>query len=110
MSNNQIRVLLIRRGETWVGQCLEYNVSIQGKSFSDVRSGIVKAIVDTYEMYKEMGHDFEKEVGPAPEKYFELYENAEDIGVYINECVRKLIDGNEPPKGIHQKIAELAVA
>lgn len=73
------RVLVFRENETWLAQCLEYDVCCQG---SDVRT-----LLGSMEIALALEKEKERETGerprPAPYKFFEMWRDKE--GYFVPE-------------------------
>ena len=75
----KLSVLLLREGETWVAQCLEYDLAAQGKSLAEVKDAFAKTfcgqiMVDLHHAVEPLGS-----FAQAPKRYWYLFKNAERL-------------------------------
>lgn len=72
-----LRVVAFREGETWVAQCLEYDIQAQGSSFQcatrRLRGAVASEARFTHEKHGTAFHG----IDPAPAMYVDLFESAE---------------------------------
>jgi hypothetical protein len=67
----QVSVLLHRDGETWVAQCLEYDVAVQGRNKDEAQQRFLRALTS------QIGLDLAEDraplsnLSPAPKRYFD---------------------------------------
>lgn len=72
-----LRVVAFREGETWVAQCLEYDIQAQGSSFQCANRRLRAAVASEAKYTsEEHGTPFEG-IDPAPKMYVDLFESAE---------------------------------
>lgn len=73
---NKVRVLVFQEGETWVAQCLEYDIGAQAGSLKDLRARFDAVFeAECRESVNVNGAPFEG-IGPAPEHFQEMWKRA----------------------------------
>src|SRR5689334_6392027 len=77
---NPIHVVLLREGDLYVAQCLEYDIAAQGETLDQVRLNFERALVG--QICVDVHHDIKplSKTPKAPAKYWKLWENAERLG------------------------------
>ena len=71
-----INAVAFPEGETWVVQGIEYDIVAEATSASKVAEAFARAIVETVCISQELGREPLAGIGPAPEHYKELFEEA----------------------------------
>lgn len=106
MTEMVISVIAFQEGDWWTAQCLEYDIAAQAKTLSDLRYEVDRVIMSHVAVSEELGQEPLAEIGPAPQKFWEMYENAK-LRVEREELPFRL---PEPSQGIvvtlRLKIAE----
>ena len=68
-----IRVLLLKEGEHWVAQCLEYDIGAQARDLDQLRKRLLVALeAERDEDLRRHGEPFAG-IGPAPQHYHDLW-------------------------------------
>ena len=71
---SQIRAILFKEGDLWVGQCLEYDIGAQARDLDELRARLTVAIeVERRESIERHGTPFAG-LPPAPPYFHELWE------------------------------------
>ena len=101
-----ISVIAYQERRGWTAQCLEYDIAAQAKTFSDLRYEVDRVINSHIVVSEELGQEPFAGIGPAPRKFWEMYEDAK-LRVEREELPFRL---PEPSRGIvitpRLKIAE----
>ena len=70
----QIRAILFKEGDLWVGQCLEYDIGAQGRDLDELRGRLTLAIeVERRESIERTGKPFGG-IPQAPPYFHDLWE------------------------------------
>jgi hypothetical protein len=69
-----INVILFEHGEWWSAQCLEYDIAAQAKSLSDLLYELERVLVSHLYIAEELGRQPFDGLGPAPQKFWDLYD------------------------------------
>ena len=68
-----IRVLLSKEGETWVAQCLEYDIGAQARDLGELRTRLLVAIqAERDESLRRHGTPFAG-IAPAPQHFHDRW-------------------------------------
>lgn len=75
----KLSVLLVREGDTWVAQCLQYDIAAQGKTIADAKAAFAhtfagQVCVDLHHSVKPMS-GFQ----PAPKEYWDRFLSGERL-------------------------------
>ena len=71
----KLRVLIYQEEGYFVAQCLDYDVRVQAKTFTDVIRYFIFALNETYQdSLKQHGQAF-AHINPAPDKFHEMWKN-----------------------------------
>lgn len=71
-----VSVIAFQEGDWWTAQCLEYDLAAQAKTLSDLRYELDRVLVSHAVVSTELGRAPFEGVGPAPAKYWRMFENA----------------------------------
>ena len=73
--NFKVSVLLLREGESWVAQCLDYDIAAQGRSLSEVKERFAKTFIG--QILVDLHHNVVPLSGfsQAPDAYWKHYQN-----------------------------------
>ena len=74
-----LRVLLLREGEWWVAQCLDFDIAAQAANLTEVKAAFFRAFVGQIVVDLERGDQPLTCVKPAPSWYAEQWEQAEPL-------------------------------
>jgi hypothetical protein len=75
-----VRVLFIREGESFVAQCLEFDIAAQGKTITEVKRAFERTLIGQMMLDVRRGKRPFEDFGPAPRYYWEKYEQANPVG------------------------------
>lgn len=67
-----MRVVVIKEGDIFVGQCLEHDICAQGKSMDEM----LERLAFTVSLEKAERNESLVDIGPAPEAYHEMWVSA----------------------------------
>jgi len=74
MDVGQIRVVMFQDGETWVGQCLEYDIGAQASTVEELHARLLLVVeLDRKESLQKHGVEF-KGIEPAPKHFHDMWE------------------------------------
>ena len=85
----KLSVLLLREGETWVAQCLEYDIAAQGKTIAEAKAAFAltfsgQVCVDLHQQVKPLSG-----FSQAPAEYWTRFNKSERLAngqpIYIPE-------------------------
>jgi hypothetical protein len=80
-----IRVIAYREPDSWVAQCLEYDISSQGADFQTAMARL-QATVNCEADYTRRKHgEAFKSIGPAPRIFFDMFEAADGEAMRASE-------------------------
>jgi hypothetical protein len=68
-----MRVLIFRRDEWWVAQCLEYDIAAQARSLNDVQYEIQRVVIGRVFAAQALGIEPFKGIPKAPEGYHKIF-------------------------------------
>lgn len=100
-------IVLLQEGEWWSAQCLEYDIATQAKSFTDVLYEIQKLIVSHFAVAEAEGRRPFEGIGPAPQKYWELFDRAQ-VKVTRDPVPFRVADGSPRIPKSRIRVAESA--
>ena len=72
----QIRAVIFKEGDWWVGQCLEHDIAAQAKTPKELAYQIQRSIVGHLVVSKQEGLVPFKKLPKAPGKYWKLFTNS----------------------------------
>ena len=72
---NELRIVLYREDDLWIGQCLEHDIRAQASNVKELENRLVA----TVEAHKEQGGL--ADIGPAPKVFFDMWEDS--TGAYM---------------------------
>jgi len=75
----KLSILLLREGDVWVAQCLEYDIAAQGKTIADAKDAFARTF--SGQVAVDLHHDVEPLHGfsQAPRMYWELFKKGERL-------------------------------
>lgn len=75
----KLSVLLLREGDTWVAQCLEYDIAAQGKTIPAVKEAFARTFAG--QVFVDLHHQAEPLCGfsQAPREYWDQFQRAERL-------------------------------
>jgi hypothetical protein len=65
-----VRVLFIREGDSYVAQCLEYDIAAQGKTMPEVKRGFELTFAGQMELDTRAGRPLFQGIPKAPDIYW----------------------------------------
>lgn len=71
-----LRVVLIREGEAWVAQCLEFDLAAQGSTLAEAQAAFTRLFLGQAMVDASLGKAPFENTPPAPAWYVEQYEKA----------------------------------
>jgi hypothetical protein len=76
MPNEKIRLhaVVFKRGEWWIGQCLQYDIGAEAKTSKQIRRELERAIVAHIAVSLENGLEPFKGIPAAPDRYWKMFE------------------------------------
>ncbi len=74
-----VRVLFLHEGDSYVAQCLEYDIAAQGKTLPEVKLAFERALVGQVMLDMKQGRKPLQGIAEAPRVYFEKFERAVKI-------------------------------
>ena len=77
MPEHRIRAVVFKEGEHWVAQCLEYRYAIQTRKIEDMPRVLRECLTAQILVSRELGIEPFNGFGPAPRRFWEMYERAE---------------------------------
>lgn len=72
---SSLSVLLIKEGNQWAAQCLEFDIAAQGKTLHAAMNAFTRAYVSEVAVCNELGVNIEESIPPAPQYYWNLYDS-----------------------------------
>lgn len=90
-----LRAVIFRSGDWWVGQCLEYDIAAQAKVLKDLPYQLERAIVGHIVVAEENHLDPFAAMSPAPQRYWKMFE----AGLKLEkvEPHRFMVEGHSRP-------------
>ncbi|MEA3030282.1 MAG: hypothetical protein QOG13_1607 [Sphingomonadales bacterium] len=76
-NSSVIRAIAFREGEAWVAQCIDHDISSQGKTFPDAMRRLTAAVNAECEYTLEKHGEEFAGIDPAPEKFEQMFIDAE---------------------------------
>lgn len=74
---DQIRAVAFQEGDTWVVQGIEYDVVAQTKNLAEAPVVFLKSLISTLLINQKLGRIGLEGIKPAPERFAEMFENAD---------------------------------
>jgi hypothetical protein len=80
----KLRVLFLKENDSWVAQCLDYDIAAQAKTIEALKLAFNKTIcgqcfMDLKDKKEPLGG-----IGPAPDEYFTKFETAERLAYTVD--------------------------
>lgn len=72
-----ISVLLFQEGDWWSAQCLEYDITAQARTLPDLRYELGRVLISQMAVSVELGIEPFEDIGPAPQRFWRMYEGAQ---------------------------------
>ncbi len=69
----KVSAVVIRDGEGYIGQCLEYDIAVQAPTVRDVHYELEKALVGRIVIASELGKEPFDKLPAAPQKYWKEF-------------------------------------
>lgn len=73
---NSLSVVVLRRKNWWVAQCLEYDIAAQAEDLNELPYELHRLLVGRMVASKEVGIDPFERLPAAPHEYWEMFEKA----------------------------------
>lgn len=73
----KLKVLFIEGEGAWSAQCLEHDIAAQAKTLDGLLYEIERVLVSQIALDEELGRTPFEGIGPAPEKFWKVYERSE---------------------------------
>ncbi|HKO06445.1 MAG TPA: hypothetical protein VJ487_01930 [Alphaproteobacteria bacterium] len=71
-----VSVVLFQEGDWWSAQCLEYDITAQAKTLPDLQYELQRVLISQMAVSIEVGIAPFEDIGPAPQRFWEMYEGA----------------------------------
>lgn len=72
-----ISAVLFQEEDWWIAQCLEYDLSAQAKTLPDLHYELERVLVSHLVVSAELGQDPFTGFEPAPQKFWDMYSQAQ---------------------------------
>ena len=82
-STSHLRILIHVENDIWIAHCLDYDIASQGKGIDSALDSLENVMIGQMILDKENGHEPLARPGPAPQRYWDLY----DKGTKLNKAV-----------------------
>ena len=79
VSDIELKIILFQGKESWVAQCLDYDVAAQGRTVVDALEEFERVFVYQLILYLDVGKDPLEELQKAPEYYWRVFQSAEKL-------------------------------
>ena len=79
MTTKTIRVLFFKEGETWVAQCLEFDIAAQGASIKHAREAFIEVFTGQISLDLSKNREPLSEKKQAPHWYWQWLRDAEPL-------------------------------
>ena len=76
-----IRAVILKDGDLWAVQGLEYDIAAQGNSVHDAMQSFGRVVISWIDLDLELGRTPFSKVSPAPQEFWELFEQ----GVIVSD-------------------------
>ena len=76
MTAFNISAVVFQEGEWWSAQCLEYEITAQAKTLTDLRYELERVLVSQAAASIQLGQEPFEGLGAAPQKFWSMFENA----------------------------------
>ena len=73
-SDGGIRIIVFRDGDSWIAQCLEYDICAQASDLDELRSRIAATIEAERDFSRQSGKKPFEGIAPSPKHYFDMWE------------------------------------
>jgi hypothetical protein len=71
-----ISVVAFQEGDSWSAQCLEYDIATQAATLPDLYYEVERMLMGHLAVAAKLGREPFAGLGPAPQRYWDLYEQA----------------------------------
>lgn len=72
----ELRAVVYRRGDWWIAQCLEHDVTTAAKDLDDLHHELDRVIVGHFLIASKTGSEPFAGLSRAPERFFQMWEEA----------------------------------
>lgn len=86
----ELRAVVYRRGDWWIAQCLEHDVTTAAKSLDDLHHELDRVIVGHFLIASKTGTEPFAGLSEAPRRFFRMWEEA-------RTAVEPVEDFQDPP-------------
>lgn len=77
-NTDTIRVIAYREGDTWVAQCLEYDISAQGADFETAKRRLAATVNCEAQYTREKHGEAFKGIEPAPSIFAAMFDSLQE--------------------------------
>jgi hypothetical protein len=75
----KLSVLLLREGDTWIAQCLDYDLAAQGKSIKAARNALARTFAGQVALDLHHGLEPLNGFSQAPKEFWDKFSDAERL-------------------------------
>ena len=68
--------IFYQEGECWIGQVLEYDITVQAKALPDLMESLKTKITAELEISENLGENLLTAIGPAPQQFWDMFHRA----------------------------------
>src|SRR5688572_30953811 len=106
----EVRVLFTEHDDNvWTAQCLEYDIAVQAKSFSELKHEFERVFMAYLVLDEESDGQILAKLGKAPQKYWDSYEESDENELSLDkQAIHPASDGQPKMPRRHVRIAESA--
>jgi hypothetical protein len=97
MPDYPISVLIQRREEYWVAQCLQYDMAAQAKSLQDLMYELQRTLIGYLCICEKHGVEPFSNVPPAPASCWENWQHAISITLHMEEAAFRVPNPSSHP-------------
>ena len=83
--NLRINVVLVRDGDMWVAQGLEYDIAAQGTTIAETKNAFTRVLCSQVVLDLHHGDSPLAGFEPAPQEYWDRFRKAEPLATHIPE-------------------------
>lgn len=109
----KLSVLLMREGETWIAQCLDYDIAAQGNSIKAAKGALARTFAEQVAVDLHHGVEPLNGFSQAPKEYWDKFGQAERLAdrqhiVIPEESLPKrvLVKVMFPSKGMNKRLLD----
>ncbi len=104
----KLDVLFFKEGDVWVGQCLQYDIAVQGENLRECMQELTDSLLGRIAIASELGMDHPfRDVPPAPVRYWKQYRAA--LKLCPEESTIRFPEGTPPAFMIKPSDLEIRV-